>query len=194
MILGRAHEGSAREVLSLVMENRNRPQPTNQSSAAVANASAVQPSRLQPTLLLRIHWGWVLIPGVMTYGLFLLLWLLVQAQWVSQIKGRSKAVPWAVANLCFLPFLFLALIAAASMDDSATGVRPLPVSFAIAVGIVLALYFTTISKLRTELRAAPFGMELSGPKCFLGGPIYFQAKFRAYGKTPLEPGKTLGLT
>jgi hypothetical protein len=38
-----------------------------------------------------MHWGWVLLLHVLTFGIFSLIWTLRQAAWVRQIDPASKA-------------------------------------------------------------------------------------------------------
>lgn len=55
----------------------------------------------------RLHWGVVFGLSVITFGIFGMVWLLVQAYWVKKVNGSSKAFGWALAYLLLLPAMFV---------------------------------------------------------------------------------------
>lgn len=144
---------------------------------------------------LRLHWALILVLSLFTWGVFLPVWLFVQATWTRKVNGTSKAFLWAIANLCALPILFLVVVVLAFMADSPdTGEGPMRVGSALAFAILLTLYFTTLAKLRAELRQPPFALTLPTAQTCLGGPIYLQAKIQQATHPPSHPTATLGLT
>jgi cytochrome c-type biogenesis protein CcmE len=57
----------------------------------------------------RLHWGWILILGVITADFFWAAWLIGQANWARKVRGKSTAFVVGIANCCTLPaLLFLA--------------------------------------------------------------------------------------
>jgi hypothetical protein len=163
-------------------QDRGDHQPPGDSPATGLHP-ATPPASIPPPL--RLHWGWVLGLSIVSYGAFLPIWLLVETLWVRRVKGRCKAFVWAIAHLCSLPFLFLAVVILAFMADSPQfGDTPQRIGSIVALGILLGMYFTTIYKLRAELLAEPFGLALNGPMSFLGGPVYLQARIREFGLAP----------
>jgi hypothetical protein len=142
------------------------------------------PPRALPTPP-RLHWGWLLVLNVLTRGLFSAVWLLVQANWVRKVRGRSTAFTWAIIHLCFFPFIFVggiflgALFGFLGRDYSLTS--PLVESYQVFVVIgILVLYYGTTFILRSELEAEPIGMSLGGGMTFFFGTIYFQYHLRDF--------------
>jgi hypothetical protein len=102
-----------------------------------------------------------------------MVWLLVQANWVRRVRGRSAAFRLAIAHASAIPALIFVLIVAqflGAKDGSALlGI--------ITIGGMVAffgLWVTTVFTLRSELEQSPIGLSLSGVMTLLFGPIYFQ--------------------
>src|SRR6267378_836963 len=71
------------------------PAPTQAALAAAAAAQYPAPPSL--------HWGVVLLLGILTCGLFGWVWAIVQANWMRKVQPASKAlVLWSIAVLLFL--------------------------------------------------------------------------------------------
>jgi hypothetical protein len=123
--------------------------------------------------------------GVISYGAFVPIWLLVQASWVRRATGKSRAFVWALVHLCSLPIFFLVVLVLAFMADSPQfGDTPQRLASAAACAVLLGLYAATVFTLRAELQAEPFRLALNGPISFLGGPIYLQARLRELDQRP----------
>jgi hypothetical protein len=121
----------------------------------------------------RLHWGWALAINVLTRSLFAIVWLVVQANWVRRVRGRSNAFRWAIAHLCAFPVLIiilgLALFVPAKDDSASQGLI-----FACGMVAFSGFWVATVFTLRSELKQSPIGIPLSGVMTLLFGPIYFQ--------------------
>ena len=68
-----------------------------------------------------LHWGLVLLIGCFTCGLFLIVWMFVQAAWMRKVDPRSKALTYyivAIAVYVVMMVAEVALIFAASKRKS----------------------------------------------------------------------------
>jgi preprotein translocase subunit SecY len=125
----------------------------------------------------RLHWAWLLVLSIVTFGFFGSVWMIVQANWVRKVRGRSRTLPWAIANASALPALFLfalvmgALGAAYQLENTQTDVA---IAVEWARVIMGALWLITIYMLHNELSEHPISIPLSGVATFFFGPIYFQ--------------------
>jgi len=143
----------------------------------------------------RLHWGWVVLLQFLTRGFFELAWLIVQANWVRKVRGKSRALPFSIALASLLPLMILYLLFMAVI------MRLLGSSFetgaAIIVGVWLlsfvVLRLVTVFTLRSELEKEPIGIPLGGVMTFFFGTIYFQYHLRDWDGS-LEPNGILGLT
>jgi len=143
----------------------------------------------------RLHWGWVLALQIVTRGFFELAWLIVQANWVRKVRGRSRALPFSIALACLLPLmLFYVLFMGVLMRLIGTEFQN---GVAIAVGLwvisFVVLRLVTVFTLRSELEEEPIAIPLGGAMTFFFGTIYFQYHLRDWDGS-LEPNGVLGLT
>jgi hypothetical protein len=120
-----------------------------------------------------LHWGWVLALNVLTRNLFAIVWLIVQANWVRKVRGRSTAFRLAIAHLCFMPalFLFMTIMQILGIRDGST---LFGVIFILGLLTFFGLWVATVFTLRSELSESPINLRLSGVMSLLFGPIYFQ--------------------
>lgn len=142
----------------------NTPPPPNQISPVPAAASgyppgyagaAPQPARFQPVAFAApmppdFHWALVLLLGVVTLGLFSIVWLCVEAGFVKKLKPSSDFIVFLVLGL--IPFLgvIFAIIGIFKMRD------------------VIQEYYNTIE---------PINLRLSGVMTFFFALLYFQYHF-----------------
>jgi amino acid transporter len=148
----------------------------------------------------RLHWGWVLALNIITLGIFEGVWLIVQANWVRKVRGKSRTMPWAIILAALLPgfFLFIFIlgvvfaIAQISLDQSLVGI--LTNCFRIALVIVR---LTTIYTLRNELAEEPINIQTGGVMTLFFGGIYFQYHLQDFtfdGANRSAADGTLGLS
>jgi hypothetical protein len=129
----------------------------------------------------RLHWGLVLLFDVLTLGIFDPIWLIVQADWVRKVRGRSRAMPWIIAYMVLM-LLFVSVtvgaiflgLAAPAMPDRADSITTL---FRV---VTLILRILAIYVLRNELMESPIRISTSGLITYFLGAMYFQYCLRDY--------------
>jgi hypothetical protein len=143
----------------------------------------------------RLHWGWVLGLNLITRNLFGIVWLIVQANWVRKVRGKSTAFVLAIVHCCFFPALIL-IGFVGGMLGATENSSWLNVVDAIGVLGFLVLWFATVFTLRSELLESPINIPLSGAMTFFFGPLYFQYHLHDYelgdGGGP-APNRLVGL-
>ena len=127
----------------------------------------------------RMHWGWVFALSILTRGLFSEIWLVVQANWIRRVTGRSEARTWAILNLCAIPALVVAGILVGvvlgSQGFALAGQQRPWLAIEGVVGItVFVLHIVTVFKMRAELESTPIAIPLGPVMTFLFGGLYFQ--------------------
>lgn len=122
-----------------------------------------------------LHWALVLLFGIISCGLFIAAWDIVQAVWMRQVAPQSKALYYYlayVANLVIIAFLSFAA-AIHHVKNPLAGLLNL-------AGIIVLLIgrFSLRSSLEKHFNEAePMGLMLSGVMTFFFGAIYFQYHF-----------------
>ncbi len=136
-----------------------------QPAAAYAAATSQYPD--PPNL----HWGLVLLFAVLTCGLFIYAWDIVQALYVKRIQSASQALLYYILGLVLLLISVGMTVAKLSPDFS----RVLNIVGAVILIVgrfnlrkSLEEHFTTVE---------PIGLTLSGAMTFFFGPFYFQYHF-----------------
>lgn len=137
----------------------------------------------------RLHWAWVLVLSIVTFGIFWTVWMLVQAYWVKKATGNGRAYVWALAYLFFYVGVLFATIVV-DVYFTMTGQPHLLAEImstlvALRRGIGLLLYLAAAFMLKSALESEPIDIRLYGPATFLFGPVYFQcflSKYSVEGK------------
>lgn len=127
--------------------------------ATPVNAAA-QPANLPP----KLHWAIVLVVGIVTIGLFIVIWLFVQAAWLHKVKPQTKTL------------MFLIVYVAASFGAgffAHTGIATLLQLAGFAFYLIGV--FSMSSDIEEAFTAATkIDRGLSGVMTFFFGAIYFQ--------------------
>jgi hypothetical protein len=142
------------------------PVPQPQYSALPVVAGPIRPD--PPNL----HWGLVLLFGVLTCGLFNTAWNLVQAAWMKTVAPQSRALYYYIGSVCTLAFIFLDSLQAgfAHSKGSSEGLLNLVYLILLLIG-----RFSLRSSLEEYYNSVePAGLRLSGVMTFFFGDIYFQ--------------------
>jgi hypothetical protein len=121
----------------------------------------------------RLHWGFVLALNIVTRSLFAIIWLIVQANWVRKVRGKSMAFRLAIAHLCCFPALFV-MMAIAQFFGIREDSTLLGVIFICGLLSFFGLWIATVFTLRDELSEDPINLQLGGVMTLLFGPVYFQ--------------------
>lgn len=153
----------------------NIPVPVPASGASVA-ASALAVSAYPPPPSL--HWGVVLLLGIVTCGIFGWVWALVQAAWMKKVAPDSKAIVLYSVAVGLIMLAFIANIYQASVGPSRSGSGAL---FNLAGWILwLVASFNLKSSIEEHFSTAdpmPSAMSLSGVMTFFFNIYYFQYHF-----------------
>jgi hypothetical protein len=128
-----------------------------------------------------LHWGLVLLFSLFTFGIFGIVWIFIEANFVKRIDSRniSRAL-FIVAFL--LDFVYVGLTMSAAFAGGADVARMVAaVGFLIAL-IICACMLVGIFKMRSSLvqyynTVEPIGLKLSGVMTFFFNIYYFQHHF-----------------
>jgi len=132
----------------------------------------------------RLHWAWVLVLSVVTFGIFWVVWMVVQARWVKKATGNPRAFAWSLANLLFIPLIFVLAIAGnivfymTTRADFIGNFMTELADFSRIVGFLL--YIASVYLIKSALESSPIKLRLHGLATFFFGPIYFQYYLRDY--------------
>ncbi|HKV64148.1 MAG TPA: GYF domain-containing protein [Candidatus Acidoferrum sp.] len=152
------------------------PAPTQASIAAAAAARYPSPPSL--------HWGIVLLLGIVTCGIFLWVWAIVQANWVRKVQPNSKGmILWSLAILCSL----IDGVLSALPDSNAKGLMTL---FRLA-GVILWISgsFSMKNSIEEHYNTdEPIGLSLNGVMVFFFNVFYFQYHFNQINETRKQQG------
>jgi hypothetical protein len=119
-----------------------------------------------------LHWGLVLLFSVISCGLFIYAWDLVQGAWMRKLEPQSKAVYYyAVAT--GLALLVFCLSFSASVNHTK---NPLVnyINLCVFVVILIGRYSLKASLEEHYNAVEPMGLMLGGIMTFFFGCIYFQ--------------------
>lgn len=141
------------------------PAPTPAAVAAAAAAQYPAPPNL--------HWAIVLLLALVTCGLFLWVWAIVEANWVRKVQPASKGmILWSFAMLLSI----MQAVLSASQDETAKAIA----TVLSLVGLVLWISGSFSMKNSIEEHyntAEPIGLELNGVMTFFFNVLYFQYHF-----------------
>jgi hypothetical protein len=152
------------------------PAPTQASIAAAAAAQYPAPPSL--------HWGVVVLLGVLTCGLFGWVWAIVEANWMRKVQPTSKAlVLWSIAVLLFLVDVILTAV-----PDQ--GAKSLAVITRLGGAILwIAASFSMKNSMEEHYNSAePMGLQLNGVMTFFFNIYYFQYHFTQINESRKRQG------
>jgi hypothetical protein len=141
------------------------PAPTAASAAAAAAAMYPAPPSL--------HWAIVLLLTIVTCGLFIWVWGLVQANWVRKVQPENRTmILWSFALVLYLINTGLRAVP----DSGARGLVGLA-----SLGMVI-LWIAGSFSMKNSIEehyntAEPIGLELNGVMTFFFAVFYFQYHF-----------------
>ena len=141
---------------------------------AYANVPPAVPAAIFPDPP-NLHWGLVLLFGILTCGLFSIIWDIVQASWMKKVDPESKAfsIYLGAAGALVLIFVMSFMAGMAHTTNSLTGVLQIVYSVILIVG-----RFSFKASMEKHYNTAePMGLALSGVMTFFFGGIYFQYHF-----------------
>ena len=128
-----------------------------------------------------LHWGLVLLFGILTCGIFTVIYDLIQAAWLRQVQPASKALTYYIVAT-----FFWLLNLATSMTHSAMshgyGAHNTSPLGALASLIFIVMLIVARFSMRQSLEEhyngpEPIGLRLSAVMTFFFGGLYFQYHF-----------------
>lgn len=155
-----------------------------------------------------LHWGLVFLFGVLTLGLFSVVWYFVQTTWVKKIDPRSRATLYmGLSVACYALYVAMYLVASVGMALSGHGSTG-----AVGIGLVLmigsllpmlayvVLYYCAYYSMSGSLQRvlpAEYGVrpEIGGVTLFFFSVFYLQgqlswlARWKDSGRTAPPPPK-----
>ena len=163
-------------VSDVLQQNTRQSAPPPGEAADRATASTPKPPSL--------HWAIVLLLAIVTWGLFALVWMFVQAVWVKRIDAKPKALYLLAGGVAFLLAVGF-MLGITGVESDGLG---LLAQFVWMITVLVA-YF--------DMRAAievRFGIELSGLLTFFFNVIYLQYHLRLIAKGQHTPHYSRMLT
>jgi GYF domain 2/Domain of unknown function (DUF4234) len=140
----------------------NIPVPVAAPAPAAGDPGAAYPA--PPSL----HWGIVLLLGIVTCGIFGWVWALIEASWMKKVEASSKALTYYI--------IALGLFALTIGLSMAPQYKPFSGLLNLA-GLVMWLVaaFNMKASLEEHYNSAePIGLQLSGVMTFFFNVYYFQ--------------------
>lgn len=122
-----------------------------------------------------LHWGLVLLFGILTCGIFSIVWDLILASWMKRVAPQSRAIFYYIAEAALLiPIFFTSF--AASFSHTQNVYAPF-LNIANVIVSIVARFSMRASMEEHYNSAEPIGLSLSGVMTFFFGGIYFQYHF-----------------
>jgi MFS family permease len=130
-----------------------------------------------------LHWALVLLIGFFTSGLFMLIWMFVQAAWMRKVDPRSKALTYYIVAMIVDAIAIGAMIAL--VIGTMNGTPPsssLGALYAASGLACFVLFLMAIFAMRSDMEThfngpEPIGLKLSGIMTFFFNVLYFQYHF-----------------
>lgn len=128
--------------------------------SGAAPARMVMPAQMPP----KLHWAVVLALGIVTLGIFIVIWVFVQASWIRKVRPESKAIFYLLGYIAGI------LCAVTLRGNPLGGILQLAGMVVYVIGIFMMRsdieeFYGTIT---------PAGRGLSGVMTFFFNGIYFQ--------------------
>ena len=119
-----------------------------------------------------LHWGLVLLFGVISFGLFTIAWEIVQAAWLKKIVPRSQAIYYYLVCAGALGLMFISSFVSARDPSKASYTGLIQLIYYV---ISLVARFSFRNSLEEHFNGPePMGLQLSGVMTFFFGSTYFQ--------------------
>src|SRR6266403_4710260 len=126
-----------------------------------------------------LHWGILVLLGVLTCGLFGWVWAFVQAAWVKKVDPESKALLYYGIAVGLFVLMFGGAFMAGVQGHAGAGREPVFLLFRLGGGIMrLVAAFNMRSSIEDHFNSAePIGLSLNGVMTFFFSIYYFQYHF-----------------
>jgi hypothetical protein len=156
-------------------EALTEPVPVAQIVGNIAAAPAVPAAGLPVAVYPdppNLHWGLVLLFGVLTCGLFTMVWDIVQAAWMKKLEPASRSIYYYVSAAACLVAVTMASFFH-RLNPTQVNLTPI---FQIAdYVLILCGRFSFKSSMEDHYNGPEqMGLSLSGVMTFFFGSLYFQ--------------------
>jgi len=126
-----------------------------------------------------LHWGILILLGVLTCGIFGWVWAFIQAAWVKKVQPESKALLYygIAVGLFVLTIVGAFMVGVQGQPGAAR--EPVSLLFRLGGGIMwLVAAFNMRSSIEDHFNSAePIGLSLNGVMTFFFSIYYFQYHF-----------------
>jgi hypothetical protein len=148
------------------------PLPPQEPVAVAPAAAAAEPAAPALPLPPRLHWALVVLLALISFGLFFIVWMFVQARWVRRIDPKSNAITLLIVYLVLV-------VAGRSMgdgnpDDSMSALSGSLLVLAGSIASLFAFFSMRRSLLDYYNHREPIGLRLSAVMTFFFNVLYFQ--------------------
>jgi GYF domain 2 len=128
-----------------------------------------------------LNWGLVLLFGILTCGVFFVVWELVQTLWMKRVQPLTKAMPYYIIYvvLWFLNVGSSMGRSAAMVHGNTLPASPLGILISLGTIVMAIVYrFAMRSSLEQHFNGPePIGLRLGPVMTFFFGGLYFQYHF-----------------
>ena len=126
-----------------------------------------------------LHWGIVLLLGILTCGIFCWVWAFVQAAWVKKVQPESKGLLFYGISIGLLMLVIVVAFSAGAAGRPGEVNGPLFVILRLGGAIMwLVAAFNMRSSIEDHFNSAePIGLSLNGVMTFFFSIYYFQYHF-----------------
>ncbi len=126
-----------------------------------------------------LHWGILVLLGVLTCGIFGWVWAFIQAAWVKKVQPESKALLYYGIAVGLFVLMFGGAFMAGVQGQAGAGREPVFLLFRLGGGIMwLVAAFNMRSSIEDHFNSAePIGLSLNGVMTFFFSIYYFQYHF-----------------
>jgi len=126
-----------------------------------------------------LHWGILILLGVLTCGIFGWVWAFIQAAWVKKVQPESKALLYYGIAVGLFVLMFGGAFMAGVQGQAGAGREPVSLLFRLGGGIMwLVAAFNMRSSIEDHFNSAePIGLSMNGVMTFFFSIYYFQYHF-----------------
>ena len=126
-----------------------------------------------------LHWGILVLLGVLTCGIFGWVWAFIQAAWVKKVQPESKALIYYGIAVGLFVLIFGGAFMAGVQGQAGAGREPIFLLLRLGGGIMwLVAAFNMRSSIEDHFNSAePIGLSLNGVMTFFFSIYYFQYHF-----------------
>ena len=118
----------------------------------------------------KLHWALVLLFTVITFGIFMFVWMFVQSSWARKIDPGSKATAFFAVDV----FLFLLSLVFAGSSSSGLMSLELPLLLASYIVFYVGVYSIRRTMLDHYNKVEPMQLEMSGAMTLMFALLHLQ--------------------